>query len=134
MSSTGRCLCGAVTFTADEVQTHLHACHCSMCRRWSGSTLMAASVGRVSFEGEENVGVYSSSDWAERGFCKRCGTNLFYRLKPDSYVMSMGTFDDPEQFTLEGEIFVDTKPSFFDLAGDHERLTEAEFMASIQQS
>ena len=33
---TGRCLCGKVTFTAEGVEPHSHACHCGMCRRWSG--------------------------------------------------------------------------------------------------
>ena len=37
--------------------------------------------------------------WAERGFCKRCGTTLFYFAKPmGSYLMSVGAFDDPERF------------------------------------
>lgn len=131
MSGSGQCLCGAVTFAAEEVETNVHACHCSMCRRWSGSTLMAVRVGNVEFTGGEHIEHYASSAWAERGFCKKCGTNLFYKMHPDTFIMSVGCFDDLEQFALEGEIFVDTKPAFFEFSGDHSRMTEAEFMASL---
>ena len=133
MSATGKCLCGAVTFTAEEVDQHVHACHCSTCRSWTGGPMLAASVGSVSFTGQDNIKRFQSSLWAERGFCTECGTSLFYRLKePDLYIMATGCFDDAEQFALEGEIFFDEKPSTYNFAGDHPRLTGAEFMASMQ--
>ena len=47
------------------------------------------------------------------------------------YIVSTGAFDDGEQFSLTGEIFVDEKPSGYNFAGDHPRLTGEEFMASI---
>ena len=133
MDATGQCLCGAVTYTATGIDSEVHSCHCGMCRRWSGGPGFAASVESVAFEGEENVSRYDSSPWAERGFCARCGTNLFYRLKESNHhVMWMGTFDDPSLFKVAGEIYIDEKPASYDLAGDHPRLTGAEFMASIQ--
>lgn len=132
MSATGKCLCGAVTFTAENVDPHVHACHCSMCRGWTGGPMMAASVGSVEFTGEDKIKRYQSSDWAERGFCAECGTSLFYHMKaPSTYMMATGCFDDAEQFSLAGEIYVDEKPSGYDFAGDHSRLTGAEFLASI---
>lgn len=47
------------------------------------------------------------------------------------YMMPTGAFDDVEQFELAGEIFIDEKPSGYSFAGDHPRMTAAEFMASI---
>src|SRR6187549_2791530 len=80
---TGHCLCGAVTFTAEKVETEHHACHCGMCRRWSGGApLMCTAVENVSFTGEDKLKRYDSSQWAQRGFCGECGTSLFYFLKP----------------------------------------------------
>ncbi|MCZ6641658.1 MAG: GFA family protein [Gammaproteobacteria bacterium] len=134
MSATGQCLCGAVTYTAEAVDADVHSCHCSMCRRWSGGPGFAASVGKIEFAGEENITRFDSSAWAERGFCKTCGTNLFYRLKEtDHYVVWMGTFDDQALFKLAGEIYVDEKPASYEFAGDHPRLTGEEFMASLQK-
>jgi hypothetical protein len=104
-----------------------------MCRRWSGGAPFFATAARgVSFEGVENVAHFASSDWAERGFCKTCGSTLFYFLKPTgTYMMSVGAFDDPAVFRLEREIFIDHKPDGYALAGDHPRLTESETIAAF---
>jgi len=129
-STTGKCLCGTVTVTAETVEKEFSACHCSMCRRWAGGPVFAVSADGVSFEGEDNIGVYASSDWAERGFCKSCGTNLFYRLKETGqHYMLVGLFDDQAPFVLNSEIFIDHKPDGYAFQGEHPRLTEEEFMA-----
>ena len=96
--------------------------------------MFAAAVSDVAFKGEEFIGRYNSSEWAERGFCQRCGTSLFYHLKePSQYIMAIGCFDDVSPFRVTGEIFIDEKPDAYALAGDHPRLTGAEFLASMQQ-
>ena len=90
MSMTGRCLCGAVSFTAEDVETDVQSCHCSQCRRWSGASAIAAIAGRVEFSGAEHLRRYDSSAWAERGFCRECGASLFYRLKEAGSVLHVG--------------------------------------------
>ncbi len=129
---TGHCLCGGVTFTATIGNTDYHACHCSMCRRWTGGPLMAVTAESVTFTGADKITRYKSSDWAERGFCTACGTGLFYYLIPaQQYILSIGAFDDADAFKMVGEIYIDNKPGGYAFAGDHPRLTEAEFMAKI---
>ena len=87
----------------------------------------ATTVGKVRFTGEENLSRYRSSAWAERGFCKICGSNLFFRiLKLPGYEMCAGAFDDRSGLVMTGEIFVDRKPDGYALAGNHPRLTEKE--------
>jgi hypothetical protein len=121
-----------VTFTAEGVEFDHHFCHCSMCRRWTSSGFMAASTSRTTFASNGELATYASSPWADRGFCRTCGTTLFYFLKPtQSYAMSVGAFDDDSRFRLVREIFIDRKPSGHDFAGDHERWTEAETMARL---
>lgn len=129
----GRCLCGAVTFSVEHVEPEHGACHCGMCRRWAGgSPFFAAPSQGVKFGSEESIGRYESSEWAERGFCKKCGTLLFYFLKPkQAYMMSVGAFEDNAGFELVREIFIDRKPPGYALAGDHPRWTEAETMARL---
>ena len=132
---SGRCLCSAVQFKATGVSHDLHACHCDMCRRWSGGPGLAVSVEKIEFSGEENLQRYPSSDWAERGFCSRCGTSLFYRLiESDQYMVWMGSFDDQAEFRLSGEIYIDEKPAAYDFAGEHPRQTGEEFLASMGAS
>jgi hypothetical protein len=130
---TGKCLCGAVKFSAEVVSENHSVCHCSTCRRWcGGGPFFAVRTRSVTFEGDDSLARYASSDWAERGFCKGCGTTLFYFLKPASaYMMSVGSFDDHAPFKLASEIFVDDKPDGYAFAGDHPRLTGAEAIAKF---
>ena len=130
----GQCQCGAVTFTAEEVDSEFGAGHCRMCQRWSGGIFFATTVHGLDFEGEQHISRYRSSDWAERGFCSKCGSHLFYRLvKSDDYEMCVGTFDDQSSFALKTEIFVDRKPDGYALAGDHPRLTEAQTLEKYKE-
>ncbi len=129
--ASGSCLCGAVQITTKSLDNHLGACHCGMCRRWGGGPLMAVDCGQeVSFRGEENISVFNSSDWAERGFCKQCGSHLFYRLKESKqYVMPVGLFGDDKSFVFSHQIFIDRKPPFYRFADKTEEMTEKEVFA-----
>lgn len=128
-NAKGQCLCAAVSFEAQGIETAHHACHCSMCRRWAGGPVFAAHVQSVEFKGEDALGIYESSQWAERGFCKKCGSNLFYRLKEGPvYLMSVGAFEEATAFKLAAEIYVDHQPSGYQFKGDLPRMTEEEFL------
>ena len=129
----GRCLCGAVTVVARAAEPHVHACHCAMCRRWTGGPMLAVECGTdVSVEGAEHVRTFRSSDWAERAFCAECGTGLFYRLVGSGRMMlPAGLFDDAAGFELAGEIFVDEQPGWYAFAGERSRMTGAEVFALV---
>jgi hypothetical protein len=130
MSTTGQCLCGAVKFSAEGVPHDVTACHCSMCRRWTGGPDLAVEAESVTFDGEENIGRYRSSAWAERGFCKVCGSNLFYRLvEADRYLLAPGAFDDQSGFRMTLQVFVDDKPGYYSFADETEMMTGAEVFA-----
>jgi hypothetical protein len=130
MERTGRCLCGAVRLRAEDVASDLHACHCGHCRAWAGGPLFAVGVGALHLDDDAAVGVHASSDWAERGFCTRCGSGLFFRVTATGETLvPVGVFDDESGFELASEIFVDASPGSYALAGDHARLTGAEFLA-----
>ena len=123
----GQCLCGAVRFTVDSVNPEFYACHCNMCLRWCGGPFLSVTAAGLKFEETEQLMVFDSSDWAERGFCRVCGTNIFYHVKEtDGYDVNTGTFDDASSFKMIGEIFVDQKPATYEFVGDHPRLTGAE--------
>lgn len=138
MNLKGKCLCGAVRYEVAKDGVEVGVCHCGMCRAWSGGVYIGfeAKPGEIAFTGEEHVGTYRSSDWAERGFCKTCGASLFYRVTeagPMQGVMHVaaGGLETWDGARLTSEIFVDQKPAAYDFAGDHPRMTEAEFLASI---
>lgn len=127
-SMKGACLCGAVTLTANAPAPSFGACHCSTCRTWSGGPLLALPCGAdVTLTGEEAVTVFDSSAWAERGFCSRCGTHLFYRLKHSrEYHVPVGLFDDAGDVAFGLQVYIDKKPPYYTFADQTEEMTEAQ--------
>ena len=77
----GACLCGAVQFEVTLPTLGCCHCHCSICRRFSGAGYATFfQVSRERFRllaGGENLQRYRSSPWAQRAFCKTCGSGLF---------------------------------------------------------
>jgi hypothetical protein len=129
---SGRCLCGAARFTATPENRVMDACHCSMCRRWGGGPAMTVFCRDVQFEDESAIGVYVSSEWAERGFCKTCGSSLFWRTHDRSmFTVSAHAFDEVGDFTFETEIYIDEKPANYAFANDTKKMTGAEVEAQF---
>ena len=130
---SGGCLCGAVRFTAKPRNRHVDTCHCGMCRRWSAGPMFTLDCGgTLKIEDTTHLGVYRSSEWAERCFCKQCGTSLFYRLVgKDTYAVSAETIDDKSGFVLTTQIFVDEKPSYYGFANKTKMMTGPEVFAAF---
>jgi hypothetical protein len=128
IKKTGDCLCGAVRIIATNPNNTVCACHCEMCRKWGGGPFMEIDCGsEVLFEGEENVAIYDSSKWAERGFCNQCGTHLFYRLKENKqHMITIGIFNNQDNLIFEKQVFIDRKPSFYCFSNKTNDVTEAE--------
>ena len=138
VDKTGQCMCGAVKFTLRDVGHEFSGCHCKMCQRWTGSAFLALTVpsSTVAFEGIENVATFQSSDWAERGWCSKCGSGMWYRFTSPgpycgTYHMPVGLLDDHSGLTLTDEIFVDEKSNAFSYANDTKKMTGAEVMAQF---
>ncbi|QJF49883.1 GFA family protein [Roseobacter ponti] len=136
MPRTGSCLCGAVTYEISADVSQTGACHCGMCRKWSGGVYLGVEVpdGGLQITGEDHLKTYASSPWAERVFCGTCGSSMWYRMTATgshqgTYHLGFGTLDDTDGMEMMGEIFIDKKPEAYSFAGDAQRMTEAEFMA-----
>jgi len=130
----GRCLCGAVAFRARPHGRAVGACHCSLCRRWAAGPFLGLGCDgdAIAITGEAGLGVYRSSQWGERCFCKTCGSVLFWRTADHKhYEISAGALDDQSGLTFERQIYTDEKPAFYDFANKTEMLTGPEFVAKV---
>ncbi|GAB5508979.1 MAG: GFA family protein [Hyphomicrobiales bacterium] len=131
----GKCLCGAVEISGQANNLDVTVCHCDMCRRWSSGPYMEVTCENVAFNGEDNVGRVRSSDWAERGFCKQCGSNLFYHIVGSSdYQISTGLLDDQSRLRMKLQVFTDSKPSFYDFENNTKMMTGDEVIAAFTPS
>ena len=92
---------------------------------------MAVDCGtEVTFAGEENITVFNSSDWAERGFCSKCGSHLFYRLKGNGqYIMPVGLFPDGQALSFDHQVFIEQKPQYYSFENKTHDMTGAELFA-----
>ena len=124
ISCETQCLCKATKMSIVDASTHLEACHCDMCRKWGGSALLGVECKNISID-STYLSEYASSAWASRGFCKLCGTHLFYKLNnKEHYFIPAGLLDKhAEGFRFIEEIFIDQKPHYYNFANDTEKLT-----------
>jgi len=127
----GSCLCGAVKIVVKKINNEVGACHCGMCRKWGGGPLLAVDCGTdVSFDGEENISVYNSSEWAERAFCNQCGSHLYYRLKePNQHMVPVWLFDTDIPFVFGHQIFIESKPDYYHFGNKTKNMTGEEVFA-----
>ncbi|MFN4154453.1 MAG: GFA family protein [Paracoccaceae bacterium] len=133
---SGGCFCGAVRFTARLESPVFGACHCETCRRWSGSALLAITVptASIDWQGTDHIATIQSSDWAERAWCARCGSGLYFAVTaPGPHFgnaeLPIGLFDDANGLKMQSEIFYDQKPDCFAYAGETRKLSRAETFA-----
>lgn len=125
---TGRCLCGDVSVTVGRHRAEVGACHCSRCRRWTGSALFAfsAEVDEVEVTGPVRIWKHKI---AERASCGTCGTLLWMRSHGKAYEFQVGLFDAARDYPLISEIYSDCAFASVSLAGEHRRATLAEYEA-----
>lgn len=100
MTATGRCACGAVTYRIEGDLRDVWNCHCPRCRRITGHFLAAtrARIDDLRFEtGEDRLTWWAPDDTAAYGFCRTCGSTLFWRSAshPDSFAVAAGPLDPP---------------------------------------
>jgi hypothetical protein len=129
----GGCLCGAIEFEVTLNEKDVHVCHCGICQKWGGSSSLSLQCdGDWNIKGEESLSWYDSSEFAQRGFCQKCGTHMLFRMNDKSYYgVTAGSLESNEGFKLDMHIFIDKKPDYYDFKDECTRLTEDEFLKMV---
>ena len=113
---TGGCQCGAVRYALHQWPTEPSICHCRMCQKAFGS-FFAPLTGVTTDKFEITRGelaIFMSSDEAERGFCRNCGTPLtFHYVSSNRISVSMGSLDEPERIKPEIQLGNESRLSYF---------------------
>ncbi len=109
----GGCLCGKVRYTMGGPVDHVVHCHCAMCRRASGGTVITwvtAPLDRFAFTRGEPA-LYRSSATAERRFCSDCGAQLTFwsETAPSTIDVTVGTLDRPQNYPAERHIWTSSR-------------------------
>jgi hypothetical protein len=114
--ASGACLCGSVAYEVSGPLTGVIYCHCAQCRKTSGHYLAATSCQREDFSLTKDEGLrwFQSSPEAERGFCERCGSSLFWSFKDAPSISIMpGSLDLPTDLKADAHIYVDDASDYY---------------------
>lgn len=112
----GRCLCGAVAFEVDGPMKQIIGCHCTMCRRQTSHFLAFTTAwdADLSVTGEESLSWYRSGADSQRGFCRKCGSMLFFATDgADRTSISAGALDPGHGLKLAAHIFTDAAGEYY---------------------
>lgn len=115
---TGSCLCGAVRFNVEGDLRGVVYCHCTQCRKQTGHFYAATNVplSAIRVDGADHITWFAASPSARRGFCRTCGSALFWQLNgADDISVLAGAFDGPSGLSGEVHIFVADKGDYYEI-------------------
>ena len=114
----GSCACGQVTYKIKGTVWDCCYCHCSICRKLSGSSAAAyGTVDRNQFEwtsGQEVLQFFQPTTKSKRHFCSRCSSFLLteHEIEPDNVFVTLGTIDDQLNQKIEYRQFSKDRPAW----------------------
>ena len=113
----GSCMCGAVHYRVNGPLRPIIACHCIQCRKSSGHYVAATACPTEDLHIDgDTLQWYASSSEAERGVCRRCGSNLFWRrIGANSTSIWAGSIDGPTGLQIAQQMFASSKGDYYDL-------------------
>ena len=119
-ATKGSCLCGAVRFEITGPLRQVIGCHCTQCRKQTGHHMAAtqAKLSDLTISEDRGLHWYEASDTAKRGFCKECGSTLFWqRHGADKIAIAAGSIDGPTNLKIIKHIYIADKGDYYDLGG-----------------
>lgn len=117
-TSKGHCLCGAVSYSVSGELRPVIYCHCEQCRRTSGHFVAATAckLSELTIGGEDRISWYQSSPTAKRGFCRDCGSNLFWQPTGGDYMsIWAGSLNRPTGLKTSRHIYVHMASDYYQI-------------------
>ena len=118
----GKCFCGAVHYAVPDEFRYAMNCHCSNCRRTTGSAFKPfAGIERQKLavtQGQDSLLVYGD-DKANDTHCKRCGSLVYSVVRDGAFIhVTMGTLVDAPSIRPSRHIFVGSKAPWFTITDE----------------
>jgi len=120
----GKCLCEGIQFSVAGSFGEVRYCHCSQCRRVTGSAFSANA--KISIEswsisgGQELIQEYESKPGIYRAFCSKCGTPVYSKLlsDPQNIRVRLGSFETVKEVNITGHVWVSSKAPWYSIVED----------------
>jgi len=118
---SGSCFCGDVRYEIHGDIGIAYYCHCSRCRKISGSAFSSNAVidpgDLVVTKGKNSLKATISDSGVSRVFCSSCGSSLWVS-QDDQMRLRLGTLDTPLSEAPKMHIFTGSKPNWFAICDD----------------
>lgn len=117
----GSCLCGAVTIEVNGGIDSIIHCHCSKCRKSSGTAYatngFVKKAGLIIKKGEEQISFYETAPGKKRHFCKVCASPIFSSNEsfPELLRLRLGILDSYIEERPISHNFVSSRANWDDL-------------------
>ncbi|MFD2176728.1 GFA family protein [Veronia pacifica] len=137
----GKCLCGNVEFSIDGHLPHLYQCHCSLCRKLSGSSSDTATfLNKEQFswlKGESMINSFKTETGYRSDFCSKCGSNVPHLMdNGKQFWIPAGLLDGTGKSQIAAHLFVESKASWdniCDYGKQYEEMPDIEILNKILQ-
>ena len=129
--ATGGCLCGRVRYEVVGKLMPVINCHCSKCRRFHGHVAAYAATRREHLVLVESSGlkwyrsVQDETPDVHRGFCRACGSSLFWDPRGKQHIsIAAGTIDPPTGLDTERHVWISQKTDYYTITDELPRHEE----------
>lgn len=128
---SGHCLCGAISVSVREPLGPMDYCHCSQCRRASGTAFATNAPAKIdnveiSCQPPDALRSYRATPDKERVFCQYCGSPIYSRrdANPETIRLRLGLFDCAVQAGRRAHIWSDDTAPWHTITDDAPRFTQ----------
>ena len=125
----GKCLCGAIEFELHGELPNLYQCHCSLCRKVTGSSANAAfriAADQLTWiSGNVQIREFVTESGFKSHFCATCGSPVPNLTSNDSaYWIPAGLLEDGSELALVAHLYVASRASWDMIADVGEQFDE----------
>lgn len=125
----GSCLCGGINIQVRGDIEQLDYCHCSQCRKASGTAFASnapLATDRLTLEGESLIQEFAASEGKWRAFCRACGSPIYSRrsARPGEVRLRVGLLDDAIEPTARQHIWAASRAPWHEIRDNHPAFAE----------
>lgn len=134
----GKCLCGAIEFELSGDVPNLYQCHCSLCRKVTGSAANAAfRIGTDQFawlSGSEQIREFVTESGFKSHFCASCGSPVPNLTSNNSaYWIPVGLLEESSELELVAHLYVESKAAWDVIADVGEQFDQMPDAAALDR-
>lgn len=119
----GQCLCRAIQFVIEADALGVYQCHCSECRKITGSAANSSCIIPESMfswvQGERSISSYSHESGYRSDFCKNCGSPTPNKINGKPYYwVPAGALENTQYMRIKAHLCIESKAEWEISIGD----------------